>query len=130
MRVVTFVAFVLLSGMLANVESAEAPKEETMAFSTNHVGEAGIWLMDPDGGNQRPLLAIGGNPIPLGLVWSSDGSKIAFHTEINKNIDIYAVDADGQNLRQLTDHEAEDSWPNLAPRRSKTCLLHQPRWEF
>ncbi len=122
MRVVKFVAFVLLSGMLASVESAEAPKEETMAFSTNHVGEAGIWLMDPDGGNQRPLLVIGGNPIPLGIVWSSDGSKIAFHTEINKNIDIYVVNADGQNLRQLTDHEAEDSWPTWHPAGQKLAF--------
>ena len=109
MRVVTFIAIALLNSMIAGVVSAEVPKNETIAFSTNHGADSGIWLMDPDGNNQRALLAIEGNPIPLGLVWSSDGNRIAFHTEINENIDVYVVDADGQNLRQLTNHEAEDN---------------------
>jgi Tol biopolymer transport system component len=122
MREVTFIAIALLNSMIAGVVSAEAPKNETIAFSTNHGADSGIWLMDPDGNNQRALLAIEGNPIPLGLVWSSDGSRIAFHTEINENIDVYVVDADGQNLRQLTNHEAEDSWPSWHPGGQKIAF--------
>ena len=113
--------------------SAQAPNRETIAFSTNHEANGGIWLIDIDvrGGqgkgdvhvqNQRVLLAIDGNPIPMGLVWSPDGRRIAFHTEIDENIDVYVVDGDGQNLRQLTDHEAEDSWPSWHPGDEKIAF--------
>ena len=117
---------------LLNV-SAQAPDRETIAFSTNDEANGGIWLIDIDvrGGqgkgdvhvqNQRVLLAIEGNPIPMGLVWSPDGNRIAFHTEIHENIDVYVVDGDGQNLRQLTDHEAEDSWPSWHPGDEKIAF--------
>ncbi len=113
--------------------SAQAPDRETIAFSTNDEANGGIWLTDIDvrGGqgkgdvhvqNQRVLLAIEGNQIPMGLVWSPDGNRIAFHTEIHENIDVYVVDGDGQNLRQLTDHEAEDSWPSWHPGGEKIAF--------
>lgn len=119
---VTLMAIGLFNVMMLVEVRAEVPKNELIVFSTNPVQESGIWLMDPDGKNQRALLIIEGKPVPLGLVWSLDGSRIAFHTEINENIDVYVVDADGQNLLQLTNHEAEDSWPSWHPGGQKLAF--------
>lgn len=130
----TVFAVVFLAGSFALVGAfAQALDRATIAFSTNDEAQGGIWLVDIDvrGGqgkgdvhvqNQRVLLAIDGNPIPLGLVWSPDGRRIAFHTEIDENIDVYVVDSDGQNLRRLTDHQAEDSWPSWHPGGEKIAF--------
>lgn len=130
----TVFAVVFLAGFFTLVGAfAQAPDRATIAFATNDEAQGGIWLVDIDvrGGqgkgdvhvqNQRVLLAIDGNPIPLGLVWSPDGRRIAFHTEIDENIDVYVVDGDGQNLRRLTDHEAEDSWPSWHPGGEKIAF--------
>lgn len=116
------VSLILLAAIaVPSSAAAQAPDNPTIAFTANAEG-GNIWLMDPDGKNQRPILAIKGNPVPLGLVWSPDGNKLAFHTEIRKNIDVYLVNANGENLRQLTNHEAEDSWPNWHPGGQKIAF--------
>jgi len=99
---------------LVNAQAAESPKGPTLAVASN-VAEANIWLMNPNGKNQRPLLFIDANPLPLGLAWSPDGRRLAFHTDVKQNIDIYVVGADGENLRRLTDDPAEDSFPSWHP---------------
>jgi TolB protein len=45
-------------------------------------------------------------------VWSPDGSKIAFTSDKSGNIDIWVIDADGSNMRQVTRHPAWDDFPS------------------
>lgn len=47
--------------------------------------------------------------------WSPDGTQLVFHSNRNGNSDIYTSDADGSNLRRLTDHPAEDLTPVWSP---------------
>jgi WD40 repeat protein len=50
--------------------------------------------------------------------WSPDGRQIAFHAYIGEDYeshDIYVVDVDGGNLRQLTHHPANDLFPKWSP---------------
>ena len=60
--------------------------------------------MDADGSNQRNLtqhqhLALDGSPD-----WSPDGSQIAFTSDrVNNGLSLFAMDADGANVRQLTE---------------------------
>ena len=42
-------------------------------------------------------------------------AQIAFHSTRNKNTDIYIMDADGQNLRRLTNHPDVDRDPAWSP---------------
>ena len=100
--------------------SAQAPQRSTIAVASD--GDLGIWLMNDNGGNPRLILPIDGNPRPSGLVWSPDGNQIAFHTELDKNIDVYVVNGDGANLRRLTKHESEDSWPTWHPSGQKIAF--------
>ena len=114
------VGLVLFSIMFVVDIEAQAPAEPTIAITTNGA-DSNIWLMDADGVNERGLLHVGGKQ-PNGLVWSPDGAKLAFDNKIGDNVDIYVVNADGQNLKRLTEHEAEDSAPDWHPSGQKLAF--------
>ncbi len=48
--------------------------------------------------------------------WSPDGERIAFEgTTTDENKDIYVMEADGSNVRRLTDDPAQDVFPRWSP---------------
>jgi hypothetical protein len=49
------------------------------------------------------------------IAWSSDGSQMAFESFKDGSGDIYVMDADGSNVRKLTDSPADDQWPAWSP---------------
>jgi serine/threonine-protein kinase len=61
-----------------------------------------------------PLLRSPGSD-DFGPGWSADGSQIAFTTNRAGNNEIYAMNADGSNLRRLTNHPADDYGPAWSP---------------
>lgn len=101
-----------------------SPDGEVVAFASNYldgqfqqrmredgtketfemVGDLEIYTMDPDRSGVSPLteneLANDGHP-----VWSPDGSRIAFHSDSGGDgvFEIFVMDADGLNPRQVTD---------------------------
>ena len=59
-----------------------------------------IWIMDPDGSNEVNLTKTESYE---GCPWfSGDGTRIAFDAIREEKSDIFAIDADGSNLRRLT----------------------------
>jgi Tol biopolymer transport system component len=62
-----------------------------------------IGVINPDGTGRRKLIDLGEGRSTGGLAWSPDGSRLAFHSVLGpEQLQIYAVDADGSGLRQLT----------------------------
>ncbi len=55
--------------------------------------------------------------------WSPDGSQMTFVTWRGNNADIYVMDNDGGNWRQLTNDPAEDNYPAWRPTRNDTAQL-------
>ena len=75
-----------------------------------------LLLVDIDGLMQREILL----RAPIGFYgmidWSPDGKKLAFTIRIPGVLnDIYIVDIDGKNLRQLTEDPAQDLYPSWSP---------------
>ena len=80
--------------------------------------------MDTDGNNPRNLSK---NPnIDTNPSWSPDRQQIVFQRSSNAkggkkdkkeggNNDIYVMDKEGKNLRQLTDHPSDDRHPTWSP---------------
>ena len=80
-----------------------------IAFTSDRNGFLDVYVMNPDGSNQRQLTFGAVNPADgfsrtytSGPVWSPDGSKIAFHT-LGGTFKIWTMNSDGTNLVRLTD---------------------------
>lgn len=55
-------------------------------------------------------------------VWSPDGTRIAFSARQDENSDILVMDANGLNVVQLTQNEANDSSPTWSPDGSRIAF--------
>jgi Tol biopolymer transport system component len=92
-----------------------SPDSRSLAIvvSTNDIGFCNGWngeafnntdilLIDVQSGESHPLLADGstGNIDPA---WSPDGSQVAFVSDRSGSSEVWVVNADGSDLRQLTD---------------------------
>jgi Tol biopolymer transport system component len=47
--------------------------------------------------------------------WSPDGTQIAFESDRDGDSEIYVMNADGSNVRQLTDNDTTERHPNWRP---------------
>jgi Tol biopolymer transport system component len=54
--------------------------------------------------------------------WSPDGSSVVFTRTVGGNADVYVIDADGSNLRRLTNDPAADRSPAWSPDGSKIAF--------
>lgn len=68
-----------------------------------------IWMIQDDGSNPTQFLQ------GLSPIWSPDGRKIAFCSNVTGNFEIYIMNADGSNLTQITNYESDDIEPSWSP---------------
>ena len=73
-----------------------SPNGEWIIFTNNGNG---LWLMRPDGKNPRPLT----DRDDIDPTWSPDSSMIAFASSRNGARQLLVMNADGTNIRQVTD---------------------------
>lgn len=69
-------------------------------------GQAGLFVADADGSNERPLL--GTAATDYDAAWAPDGSSIVFTSERDGSADLYRVKPDGSSLERLTNDPAYD----------------------
>jgi TolB protein len=82
-----------------------------------------IWVMDASGDNRQQLTREPSND--ENPIWSPDGSHIVFQSDRyadpstkgsdTYNFELVVMDADGSNVRRLTNHPAGDYWPTWGP---------------
>jgi len=73
---------------------------------------AEIYRLDLASGRIATVLSGGVNTYPVS---SPDGRRIAFRKFLDNNSEVYVMDSDGKNVRNLTDHPAFDGWPEWSP---------------
>jgi TolB protein len=75
-------------------------------------GESFIYSIRPDGTGLKKLTYEGSEWSPS---WSPDGTKIAFESKRDGDLEIYVMDRDGTNVVQLTDNSFGDVSPAWSP---------------
>lgn len=93
-------------GLVFGTIPIEQENQEKIVF----LRDQNIWVIDPDGKNEKQLTSFKGDrddPGTYGFSFSHDGTKIAFVLSDypkDKKTGIYVIDIDGKNLARLTDY--------------------------
>jgi TolB protein len=105
-------------------DPAFSPDGKSFAFVSYREGTGyKLYTMDVDGKNQKKLTD---NPNPIGLAypaWSPDGKRIAYTDHIDRNLELFVVDADGKNRVQLTKFSGSSVYPAWSPDGKQLAIL-------
>ncbi len=88
---------------------AISPDGGTIAFEYR----GNLWKVSADGGVATPLTV--GDSYNSMPVWSPDGSRIAFASDRNGNLDVYVMPAEGGRATRLTYHSADETPTSFTP---------------
>lgn len=92
--------------------SPDGTKIAYSGFSADS-GEGGIFAVNSDGSGTPTRLIT--DPVQAANpVWSHDGTKIAFMSERDGNLNIYLMNSDGSNQKRLTKRNGEDDFPSFS----------------
>ncbi len=92
----------LLAGFAPLVGAAPVPEDvPPVLVVDNHTGKPEIFLI-PSDGNGTPQNLTNSNSANTYPAWSPDHHRIAFVSDRDGNLQIYVMDADGHNVKQLT----------------------------
>jgi len=82
----------------------------------------GLWLMRPDGKNPHPLT----DRDDIDPTWSADGSMIAFASSRAGARQLFVMNADGTNIRQVTDLDYMGGRSSFSPDGTKLAFYRGP----
>lgn len=100
---------VFVSSFESGVGSAKEGIQSSVIYCADAMGKNRITLTETD--------AVSGFP-----AWSPDGRRIAFSMRKNRNLDIYSINPDGNDLKRLTDDPANDDFPVWSPDGSQVVF--------
>jgi dipeptidyl aminopeptidase/acylaminoacyl peptidase len=90
-------------------------KENPTTYEGRELAEGAInntYLADPDAGTVQALLPLEpGQQHNYDPWWSLDGTQLVFISDRGGTDEVWAIDADGTNLRQLTDDGQDKRYP-------------------
>lgn len=93
---------------------AWSPDGRWIAYETRvGGGQFDIWRIDPDGQGNAPLVQ---HPrSDESPTWAPDSRKLAFQSRRTGRTEVFAVDLDGSNPRQLTEGGGDNTAPHWGP---------------
>lgn len=107
-------------------ELSWSPDGATLLLSVLEMGRDGedytyrIYRVSADGSG---LTRLTDGPRDYWTSWSPDGSQIVFASRQEENLEIFVMNADGENRARLTDHPAEDTHPDWSPDGSRIVFV-------
>ena len=93
-----------------------SPDMRTVLFSSvQGTNRRNIQAMDVATGTVRTLFDHSPESYDSAPAWSPDGRHIAFESNLDGDMEIFVMDADGANVRRLTDNAVHDEGPAWSP---------------
>ena len=89
-----------------------SPDGAWLVYRSGRDNKQGLWISTRYGANSFAITNDGTDAFPR---WSPDGRQIAFQHDSGGNVDIYVMNADGSNIRRLTDAPGPDALPAWMP---------------
>lgn len=94
---------------------AWSPDGRQIAFVSDRGGDGyDIYTMNVDGSGVQDLTS-NSNIDDSSPAWSPDGKLIAFSSDRDGDYEIYTMDANGQQVTQLTNNNVDDQFPSWGP---------------
>ena len=121
----------MLPSALSNQQQPQPPLQSAfatfpgengkIAYEAYEDGYKNIFVMNQDGSGQTNIST---DPAfnDFNPDWSPDGTKIAFTSTRDGNLEIYVMSSIGTNLKRLTNNAASDSNPEWSPDGSKIAF--------
>lgn len=88
-----------------SAKSQIASQQRTLLITTVRTGDTEIFAVDPDTGNAQNL-SHSPHSDERYPCWSPDGKRVAFTSNRDGPYNLYAMDADGENVKRLVDSPA------------------------
>jgi TolB protein len=109
----------LVSTVIGESNPIWSPDGQSITYSSDQRERAGIYRVAVADGT---IQQISDQPISL-LTVSPDGSQVAFMAACDNNCDIFVMDANGSNSRQLTRNGLFDVFPAWSPDSQQIAFM-------
>ena len=96
-----------------------APDGRTIGF----VHRADVWTIDSDGANRVRIKKSRSDDGIASAAWSPNGRKIAYYGHLGPVWDIFVMDADGKNPKNLTRDQRYDGKPSWSPYGNRITFM-------
>ena len=116
----------ITSNIVERARQADWCSNGKIAVAYRDLGDsvAGIGIIDPDGNSFTSIYSeTSTGRIPGWPKWSPDCSEIAFQRYVNGNWEVYVMNSDGSNQRNLTNNPATDQLPDWSPDRNDIAFI-------